>query len=107
MKLYAQTQAPQLHGALATPTTSNEDELFVAQAAQNLRTISGQIVLLQSDMALRASIIGYETGTVDFPSVLSSASVVLEFEMNYYDEALNYSLALSRLEEITGQPLTN
>ena len=107
MKLYAQTQAPQLHGALGTPTTSNEDELFAAQAAQNLRTISGAIVLLQSDMALRASIIGYETGSVDFPSVLSSASVVLEFEMNYYDEALNYSLALSRLEEITGQPLTN
>jgi hypothetical protein len=27
--------------------------------------------------------------------------------MNYYDEALNYALALSRLEEMTGQALTD
>jgi len=27
--------------------------------------------------------------------------------MSYFDEALNYALALSRLEEMTGQALTN
>jgi hypothetical protein len=33
--------------------------------------------------------------------------MVLDYEMNYYDEALNYELALSRLEEMTGQALTD
>ncbi len=33
--------------------------------------------------------------------------MVLDYEMSYYDEALNYELALSRLEEMTGQALTD
>ena len=40
-------------------------------------------------------------------SVLTNFSMVLEYEMNYYDEALNYMLALSRLEEMTGRSLTD
>jgi hypothetical protein len=32
---------------------------------------------------------------------------VLDYQANYYEEALNYELALSRLEEMTGQQLTD
>jgi hypothetical protein len=39
--------------------------------------------------------------------VLSNFTMVLDYEMNYYDEALNYALALSRLEQMTGQALTD
>jgi len=34
-----------------------------------------------------------------------TSRLVLDYEMSYYDEALNYALALSRLEEMTGQVL--
>jgi hypothetical protein len=44
---------------------------------------------------------------VDFLSVLTNFTIVFDYELNYYDEALNYALALSRLEEMTGQPLTD
>ena len=38
---------------------------------------------------------------------VTNFTTVLDYEMNYYDEALNLALALSRLEELSGQPLTD
>jgi hypothetical protein len=66
-----------------------------------------QTVVPQGNLALESSLSTYETGSVDFLSVLSNFTMVLDYEMNYYDEALNYELALSRLEEMTGQALTD
>src|ERR1022692_4126025 len=86
-------------------------------AAQENRTItlkelclpSGptQTVVPQGNLALESSLCTYETGSVYFLSVLSNFTMVLDYEMNYYDEALNYALALSRLEQMTGQALTD
>jgi outer membrane protein TolC len=64
-------------------------------------------VVPQASLALESSLATYETGTVDFLSVLSNATTVLDYEMNYYEELLNYWLALTRLEEMTGERLTD
>ena len=78
----------------------------MAQASAKLMQLYNQTVVPQANLALESSLSTYETGSVDFLSVISNFTMVLDYEMNYYDEALNYALALSRLEEITGQPLT-
>ena len=49
----------------------------------------------------------YETGSVDFLSVISNFTLLLDYEMNHHEEALNFALALSRLEEMTGRALTD
>ena len=69
--------------------------------------LPGALVVPQGNSALESSLATYETGSVDFLSVLTNFMTVLDYEMNYYDEALNYELALSRLEEMTGQALTD
>lgn len=84
-----------------------KDDYTMAQASSRLMKLYMQTVVPQGNMALESSLTTYETGTVDFLSVLTNFTTVLDFEMNYYDEALNYMLALSRLEEMTGQPLTD
>ncbi len=84
-----------------------QDEYSTAQASLKLTKLYSQTVVPQGNLALESSLSGYETGAVDFLSVLTNFTMVLDYQMNYYDEALNYSLALSRLEEITGQPLTD
>jgi cobalt-zinc-cadmium efflux system outer membrane protein len=84
-----------------------QDDFLMAQASARLMKLYQQTVVPQGNLALESSLSTYETGTVDFLSVLSNFSMVLEYEMNYYDEALNYALALSRLEAMTGQALTN
>jgi outer membrane protein TolC len=84
-----------------------QDDYTMAQASSKLMQLYLQTVVPQGNLALESSLATYETGSVDFLSVLTNFTTVLDFEMNYYDEALNYALALSRLEEMTGQPLTD
>jgi outer membrane protein TolC len=84
-----------------------KDDYAQAQASSKLMALYAQTVVPQGSLALESSLSTYETGTVDFLSVLTNFTTVLDYEMNYYDEALNYALALSRLEESTGVALTN
>jgi len=84
-----------------------KDDYTIAQASSRLMKLYMQTVVPQGNSALESSLSTYETGAVDFLSVLSNFTTVLDYEMSYYDEALNYQLALSRLEEMTGQPLTD
>jgi len=84
-----------------------QDDFLMAQASARLMKLYTQTVVPQGNLALESSLSTYETGSVDFLSVLSNFTVVLDYEMSYYDEALSYALALSRLEEMTGQPLTD
>ena len=84
-----------------------QEDFLMAQASARLMKLYRQTVVPQGNLALESSLSTYETGSVDFLSVLSNFSMVLEYEMNYYDEALNYALALSRLEAMTGQALTD
>ncbi len=80
-----------------------KDDYLLAAASQKLMDIYSKTVVPQASLALESSLGTYEAGTVDFLSVLSNFSMVLDYEMNYYDEQLNYLLALSRLEEMTGR----
>ena len=84
-----------------------KDDYSMAQASSRLMKLYTQTVVPQGNSALESSLSTYETGAVDFLSVLTNFTTVLDYEMNYYDEALNYELALSRLEEMTGQALTD
>ena len=84
-----------------------QDDYTMAKASSRLMKLYMQTVVPQGNLALESSLSAYETGGLDFLSVLSNFTTVLDYELNYYDEALNYALALSRLEEMTGQPLTD
>jgi outer membrane protein TolC len=84
-----------------------QDDFLMAQASAKLMRLYRQTVVPQGNLALESSLSTYETGSVDFLAVFSNFTMVLDYELSYYDEALNYALALSRLEEITGQALTN
>jgi len=79
----------------------------MAQASSRLMKLYTQTVVPQGNLALESSLSTYETGAVDFLSVLTNFTTVLDYEMNYLDEALNYAQALCRLEETTGQRLTD
>jgi len=83
-----------------------KDDYLMATTSNRLMKLYGQTVIPQASLALESSLATYETGTVDFLSVLTNYVTVVEYEMNYYEELQNYYVALSRLEEMTGLPLT-
>lgn len=105
-------QAANLSGARRTYEAAEQalafrikDDYLMAAASQKLMDLYSKTVVPQASLALESSLATYETGTVDFLSVLSNFGMVLDYELNYYEEQLNYLLALSRLEEMTGRKL--
>jgi outer membrane protein TolC len=84
-----------------------KDDYLMAQASWKLMELYGKTVVPQASLALESSLSTYETGTVDFLSVLSNFSMVLDYEVSYYEELANYYQALSRLEEMTALKLTD
>ncbi len=79
-----------------------KDDYRVAETSYRLMNMYSTTVVPQASMALQSSLVSYQTGAVDFLSVLMNFTSMLEYELNYQDETLSYFQALARLEEMTG-----
>jgi hypothetical protein len=62
-------------------------------------------LLPQAALTVESSVPAYESGQIDFLTLLNNLNAVLEFEAGYHEEMMNYHLALIRIEEITGLEL--
>lgn len=82
-----------------------KDQFLRAKASDELLALYTQALVPQSSLALESSMAAYQTGTLDFESLISNFSSVLEYEINYYEELANYQKALVSLEQITGVEL--
>lgn len=78
------------------------DDYTMAETSLELMNLYLQTVRPQAQLTVDSSLASYETGAVDFLSVLNNYTAALDYEMDYHEEMLNYHLALSRLEETTG-----
>jgi outer membrane protein, heavy metal efflux system len=79
----------------------------MASTSVRLAGLYRDTVLPQARLALESSMAGYQTGAVDFLSVLTNFGTVLQYEMSYFDELASYHAAVSRLEEMTGTLLVH
>jgi outer membrane protein TolC len=84
-----------------------QEDYQLASTAARLAGLYRDTVLPQGRLALESSMTSYQTGGVDFLSVLSNFGTVLEYEMTYFDELTAYHSALARLEETTGTVLSD
>jgi outer membrane protein TolC len=82
-----------------------EDAYLTAETSYKLLNLYLNTVIPQAHLALQSSLTGYQTGTADFLSVFTNQIMVVEYEMNYHEEMLNFHLAVSQLEELTGLDL--
>jgi outer membrane protein TolC len=84
-----------------------QEDFQMASTAGRLARLYRDTVLPQARLALESSMAGYQTGRVDFLSVVTNFGTVLEYEMRYVDELASYHTAVSRLEETTGTVLVH
>jgi outer membrane protein, heavy metal efflux system len=82
-----------------------QEDFQMASTSVRLARLYRETVLPQSRLALESSMTSYQTGAVDFLSVLTTFGSVLEYEMTYFEELAWYHTAVSRLEEMTGTPI--
>ena len=78
------------------------DDYSMAEASLQLMNLYLKTAMPQALLTVDSSLASYETGAVDFLSVLNNYTAALDYEMDYHEEMLNYHLALTRLEETTG-----
>jgi outer membrane protein TolC len=84
-----------------------QEDYQMASTSVRLARLYRDTVLPQARLALESSMASYQTGAVDFLSVLTNFGTVLEYEMTYFDELTSYHTAVSRLEEMTGTPVVH
>ena len=84
-----------------------QQDYQMASTSVRLARLYRDTVLPQARLALESSMASYQTGAVDFLSVLTNFGTVLEYEMTYFDELASYHGAVSRLEEMTGTPIVH
>ncbi|MCZ2075835.1 MAG: TolC family protein [Bryobacterales bacterium] len=82
-----------------------KDDYLMATTSWRLMELYGRSVVPQATLALESSLASYETGNVDFLSVLTNYVTAVNYEVNYFEEMQNYYVALSRLEEMTAMAL--
>jgi outer membrane protein TolC len=83
-----------------------EDAYLGAQTSYQLLNLYLNTVIPQAHLTLQSSLNAYQNGAADFLAVFTNHIAVVDYEMNYHEQMLNYHLALSQLEELTGLTLT-
>ena len=82
-----------------------KEQYLQAKASDELLTLYTKALVPQAALALESSLAAYQTGSLDFASLLRNFASVLEYEVNYYQELATYEKALVNLEQITGLDL--
>jgi outer membrane protein TolC len=83
-----------------------KDDYLAALASDKIMDIYEKAVMKQAALTLESSMSSYETGAVDFLTLLTNLMTVLDTELTYHEELANYHKALARLEAATGLRLT-
>jgi outer membrane protein TolC len=84
-----------------------QDDYQMASTSARLARLYRDTLLPQVRLALESSMASYQTGGVDYLSVLTNFSSVFENEMRYFDELASFHIAASRLEEMTGTSIAH
>lgn len=79
-------------------------KLISAESTLNLFNTS---VIPQAKQALDAARIGYETGNIDFLTLIDSQRTLLDARLQYYKSLTEYEKQLAKLENIVGIKLSN
>jgi outer membrane protein TolC len=84
---------------------SISDDYLMAQTSIRLMKLYEETLTPQATLALDSSMPGYETGKIEFLSVLTNFTARLEVQISYFAEMMNARIALARLEAMTGVSL--
>jgi|WetSurMetagenome_2_1015567.scaffolds.fasta_scaffold125871_2 outer membrane protein, heavy metal efflux system len=80
-----------------------KDQYLAAENARRLMELYSKLVIPQASLALESSMTSYSAGSIDFLSVLSNFSTILENEMKYYESRARLLQSIAVLSELVGE----
>jgi cobalt-zinc-cadmium efflux system outer membrane protein len=78
------------------------EDYTIAETARKLIDLYRKSAIPQAQLALESSMASYETGKLDFVAVFSNFMNVVDYELMYHEEVMQFHVALARLEEMAG-----
>ncbi len=81
------------------------DQYITAQTASEVLKIYHDGLIPQALSTYGAGLAAYQTGKLDFETLLSALLDVLNFDEEYWKTLADHETALSRIEQLTGVPL--
>jgi cobalt-zinc-cadmium efflux system outer membrane protein len=82
-----------------------KDQYLAAENSRRLMDLYSKRIVPQATLALESSLNSYSTGGIDFLSVLSNFSAILENDMKYYESRTQFLQSLAILSELTGESI--
>jgi outer membrane protein, heavy metal efflux system len=79
-----------------------KDQYLAAENSRRLMDLYQKLIIPQASLALESSLASYSTGSIDFLSVLSNFSSILDNEMKYYESRTQFLKAIAILSELSG-----
>jgi outer membrane protein TolC len=81
-------------------------QYVAAETASQMLKIYRQGLIPQALAAYQSGLAAYQTGRLDFESLLSGLKDVLTFDEEYWKALSEHETALAKIEQITGVPLS-
>jgi outer membrane protein, heavy metal efflux system len=78
------------------------EQYVMADSARKLASLYEKSVIPGARLGMESAMTAYETGTLDFMPLFSNFMTVVEYELMYHEEVMNFHVALARLEEMAG-----
>lgn len=75
---------------------------LMATTADHLLQLYDQGILRQASFSLEAAVDNYQVGKIDFLTLLTSWTRLLNYELTYYEQIAEYQKALAQLEPLVG-----
>ena len=91
--------------AIQAVNFSLKDEYDQARASEKLLELYSKKIIPDAMLAVESSLRSYESGKVDFLTILMNFVSSINYELSYEEQLMNFEQALARIEEIVGAPL--
>ena len=102
-RAFAASQARHEYEAAGVSVEAQVRDAYTqAATARKLADLYAKSVIPEAQLGLESSMTAYETGSLDFLPVYSNFMNVVEYQLMYHEEIMQFHLALARLEELTG-----
>ena len=82
-----------------------KDQYLTAKTSERLLKLYEDAVVPQASSGVDSALAAYETGKVDFLTVMNSLALLLNYETDYYRQLTEYHKAVAKLEELSGAPI--
>ena len=82
-----------------------KDEYLMLTSAERLMRLYKDAIVPQASLALESSLSAYRVGNLDFLTILNNWNIVVNFELEYYNQLVQHETAMSNLERLTGLQL--